>query len=82
MRIHLKQSALVVVCLICLIIGIYSWQRWQKYKLIANHFIHPTPKTDLDDLEKAILLDNKVIAKCQHFAQGKQLFVVDSNGIS
>ncbi|CAM2720415.1 unnamed protein product [Rotaria socialis] len=81
MSIHFNQSALVIVCLICLTIGIYSWQWWQKYNLTTNHFIHPTPKTDLDDLEKAILLDNKDITKCQHFAQGKQLLVADSNGI-
>ncbi|CAF4338623.1 unnamed protein product, partial [Rotaria sp. Silwood2] len=49
-------------------------------KLIINHFIHPTPKTNLNDLEEAILFDNNLLTKCQHFTQGKQSFVVDSKG--
>jgi hypothetical protein len=47
-----------------------------------NHFLHPTPKTNLNDLEEAILLDNKLISQCQYFAQGKQSFIVDSKGIN
>ncbi|CAF3505876.1 unnamed protein product [Adineta steineri] len=80
MRIYFKQSALFVICLICTLIGIYLWRWWQEYKLIINHFTHPTPKTNLNDLEQAILLDNRLISKCQHFAQGKQSLVVDSKG--
>ncbi|CAF0793539.1 unnamed protein product [Rotaria sordida] len=80
MRIHFKQSVLLIICLICILIGIYAWHWWQRYKLIINHFIHPTPKTNFNDLEEAILLDNKFISKCQYFAQGKHSVVVDSKG--
>ncbi|CAF3664627.1 unnamed protein product [Rotaria sp. Silwood1] len=80
MRIHFKQSVLLIICLICILIGIYSWHWWKRYKLIINRFIHATPKTNLDNLEEAILFDNKLLTKCQHFTQGKQSFVVDSKG--
>ena len=49
---------------------------------MSNYFTRPTPKTDLDELERAILVDSDMISRCQHFAQGKQPFIVDSKGIN
>lgn len=49
---------------------------------MSNSFTRPTPKLDLDELERAILVDSHTISRCQHFAQGKQSFIVDSKGIN
>ncbi len=65
----------------CLSKEIYTYLNFDIQKLVINHFTHPTPKPDLNNLEEAILLDNKLITKCQHFAHGKQSLVVDSKGI-
>lgn len=48
---------------------------------MLNRFVRPTPKTNLNELEQALLIDNQAIGQCQNFAKGKQPVVVDSKGI-
>ncbi|UJR31741.1 hypothetical protein I4U23_019220 [Adineta vaga] len=81
MRIYLKPTVILIICIICLLLfGVYTWTWWQRHKLPTVRFTYPTPKTNFNDLEQALLLDNRVLSKCQHFAQGKQLLIVDSKG--
>ncbi|CAF1615883.1 unnamed protein product, partial [Adineta ricciae] len=81
MRIYLKPTVILVVVLgvVCLLwTGTWIW--WRRHRQPVTSFTYPTPKSNLNDLEQAILMDNRFVSTCQHFAQGKQLLVVDSKG--
>ncbi|CAF1075101.1 unnamed protein product [Adineta ricciae] len=81
MRIYLKPTVILVVVLgvVCLLwTGTWIW--WRQHRQPVTSFTYPTPKSNLNDLEQAILMDNRFVSTCQHFAQGKQLLVVDSKG--